>query len=273
MAQIQKATVKRRSTNPTPQPTPSGSLIDTLSKKPGVPEHLRGVLFGPPKTGKTTAACSGESVLLMNFDPDGSATMTLKGREDVTVVEPKNWQQIQDVIKELHTTAKGRFRWVVVDSLSFLFQLLGGKDINDTYLSGKDIRRAYGQAGAAVNQIINDLCALDAHVIFCAHLANEDTDDGVAMDTSLGETEVKVAVTPMVWKLLGPAVGFIGRTYRVRTYEREEGAKKATPVTKFMISFNDGEKSPAGSRYEMEAEYEITPSLLKDLEAELQKGA
>ncbi|NIT79245.1 MAG: AAA family ATPase, partial [Anaerolineae bacterium] len=109
----------------------------------------------------------------------------------------------------------GRFDWVVVDSLTFLFQLIGGKELTEVFMANKDVRRAYGRAGAAVSSIIHDLVLLrDTNVIFTAHLAKESDEEAISMDTRLGEHQVKLAVTPMVWKILGPAVSFIGRTYK-----------------------------------------------------------
>lgn len=274
MTTITKGTVRPRKgapAVPTPPPKSEVSILDTLAQTPGVPKFLRGAIFGPPKTSKTTLACSGENVLLINFDPDGAATQTLKGRKDVTLVEP-TLMQFDQLIKELHTNLVGKFDWVVVDSLTFLFQLVGGKEINDTYVAGKDIRRAYGQAGAAVNQRIQDLVSAPVNVIFTAHLAKEHKDDDGTVDvqTDIGEHEVKLAITPMVWQILGPAVGFIGRTYKTKEYVKNaQGVLK--PETKYKVSFNDGDRSPVGSRYSMDGEYEITLTTLKDMEAELRK--
>jgi hypothetical protein len=178
---------------------------------------------------------------------------------------------MDQLVQELHTTLVGRFEWVIVDSLTFLFQLVGGREINDTYVAGKDIRRAYGQAGAAVNQIIQDLVAAPVNLIFTAHLAKEHQDEQTAaVETDIGEHEVKLAVTPMVWNILGPAVGFIGRTYKVKEMEKDaKGINRG--VTKYKVSFNDGDRSPVGSRYSMAGEYTITPTTLKDIEAALRK--
>lgn len=239
--------------------------------QPGEIKTLKGLFFGPPKTGKTTLACSGEDVLLISFDPQGDMTKTLKGRKDITVVTPGTYQEIDALVRALYTTDAGRFAWVVVDSITFLFHMLGGKQIAKQFIDNKDVRRAYGRAGASVAQIISDLVRLpDTHVIFTAHLDKEYEEDNgvVTVDSSLGETEVKVAVTPMVWKILGPAVSFIGRTYKQNTWE--VGAdRKRNKVTSYRVSFNDGERSPAGSRLDHEGDYEVTPGLLQRLADEL----
>ena len=245
-----------------------------VGEKPGEVKRLVGVFFGPPKTGKTTLACSGKNVLLMSFDPQGEYTETLSGREDITVVRPQNQTEIDDIIKALYTTDAGRFDWVVVDSLSFLFLTLGGKEITSAWKEDRDFRRAYGKAGAGVQQVIHDLVLLEGiNTIFTAHLEKVDTEDenGVPLEQKLGENEVRIAVTPMVWKILGPAVSFQGRTYKETVWEK--GAdKKRNKRTRYMVSFNDGDRSPAGSRLPMKGEYEITGSTLKELADELIQG-
>ena len=231
---------------------------------------IKGILFGPPKTGKTTAACSGKNVLLINFDPEGYATETLTDRTDITVVVPEDWNEVKQIVKALHGPDKGRWDWVVFDSLTFAFQLAGGPEILATYDKGGDVRRPYGKAGARVSQVVYDLAMLkETNVIFTAHLEKVDTgDEGVSLDTSLGETEVKLAVTPMVWKTVGPAVSFIGRTQRSTVWEKQADGTR-NKRTAFTVSLNDGERSPAGSRLPMDAEYEITSTTLDELATKL----
>ena len=270
MTKITKGSVRTRSSAPDVKTT-SEDVFELLgTSKPGEVKYINGLLFGPPKTGKTTLACSGRKVLLISLDPEGASTETIRGREDIDVIQPTTMEELQSVIEALHTTHAGKYEWVVLDSLTFAFQMAIGKELNDTYTSGQNIMRPYGKGGAAVSQIIVDLVAVKANVIFTAHLAKEsDNDDGVAVDQTLGEHEVKVAVTPMVWKTLGPAVGFIGRTFRKKEYEKQ--GKVNRPVNKFKVSFNDGDLSPAGSRYSMDGEYESTPTLLNDVYEQLRK--
>jgi hypothetical protein len=237
-----------------------------LGGTPGVPDSLKGVLFGPPKTAKTTIAASGGRTLLINYDPEGYATQTLKGRKDIDIVQPQDMRETDLLVAALLRGEGDEYKWIVLDSVTFMFQRFGGKDILQTYQAGKDIRRAYGQAGAATSQVINDLAMLRGrNVLFTAHLVRESTDDdaGVDVDQDLGEHEVKLAVTPMVWKILGPAVGFIGRTFKKD--EWVDGNKE----TKYYVSFNDGGRSPAGSRYDMAGMYEASDTLLSDLTTSL----
>jgi hypothetical protein len=264
MARLDTGKVKTRADAPSTQP--KSTLAEQAIRKPGVPTNLKGVLFGPPKTGKTTAACSGGRTLLINFDPEGYATETLTGREDIDIIEPSNLLEANQVIKQILGGEAEAYDFVVVDSVTFMFQKFDGGAIAKDFVSGKDIRRAYGMAGAACQQVIHDLSMLPAtNVIFVAHLQKEFDDDSVSQDQDLGEHEVSLAVTPMVWKILGPSVGFIGRTFRKTAKDLDSG----NTTDGFYVSFNDGARSPAGSRYKMEAEYQITDTLLTDLAIEL----
>lgn len=271
MSRIERAGVKLRDSRTADfkKPIPVEKIQGRL---PGKVTSLKGVFFGPPKSGKTTVACSGTNVLLIQFDPDGDATETLIGRTDITVVEPASMDEVNQLIRSLHTEDAGRFNWVVIDSLTFLFQLAGGKEVLKSYIENKDMRRAYGKGGAQVGQVIHDLVGLkDTNVIFTAHLQKVDDEESTSLETELGESEVKLAVTPMVWKILGPAVSFIGRTRKHTEWEKNEKGVR-NKVTKFSVSFNDGERSPAGSRLPMQAEYEIQGPMLQDLADELLGG-
>ena len=230
---------------------------------------MNGLLFGPPKTGKTTLAVSGGKTLLIVTDPEGAATDTLRNRADIKVVAPRTFQDVKDIVEALHAGAAADYDWVVLDSLTFLFWMAIGKELNAAFEKGGNTQREYGKGGAAVNQIISDLCALPCSVLFTAHLGKEYEEDTVSQDQALGEHEVNVAVTPMIWKLLGGAVGLIGRTYRTKEYVTQGKIKK--PVMTYKVSFNDGEQSPAGSRYDMEGEYFNTPTMLNELLEHLRK--
>ena len=266
MARLDAKGVKTRADAPSTQPD-GIHLKDMLSGTPGEVTSLKGVLFGPPKTGKTTVAASGGSTLMISFDPDGHSTKTLKGRKDIDIVQPTTLIETEKVVRAIIGGEADDYAFITLDSVTWMFQRFGGKDILKTYVAGKDVRRAYGQAGAAAGQIIHDLSVLpNNNVIFLAHIQKEyDEDDGtVDVEQDLGEFEVSLAVTPMVWKILGGAVGFIGRTYK-----EQISTTGGNTEDRYLVSFNDGSRSPAGSRYEMAGLYEQSPTLLADLVTDL----
>ncbi len=233
-------------------------------REPGAPDKLVGAFFGPPKTGKTTGATP-PNTLLISFDPGGADTHTLIGRKDVLVAEPKTYIETMDIVRALQTTDRGRFDWVTLDSLTFMMDRFGGRELNQTYQEGKDVRRAYGKINAACNDVISGLVHLDEqNVMLISHLVNKENDNETTVDTELGESGVKLALPPGIWKLVGAASGFIGRTFTRTSYEKNPD-KTRNKVKRFYVSFDDGERSPVGSRYEMDGEYEMTPTLLAEL--------
>jgi len=202
---------------------------------------LKGVLFGPPKSGKTSAAASRPKTLVLLTEPEGD--LPLRGRKGIDVVRPENWGEMASVIRDLATTHKGKWETLVFDSVSMAFEVIGGKDIFKTLSDGRDVRQAYQRAGSAMNQLIFDAVRLPMNVVFVCQLKHEEEqDDGTALDPELGEHNLTMAVTPMVYKTLTPAVSFIGRTYQKKVYE------DGKPKSEYWVSFNDFGRSPAGSR-------------------------
>ncbi len=152
--------------------------------------------------------------------------------------------------------------------------MLGGPAIAQQWADNKNVQRLYGNTGGAVNQVLHDLFVLDVNLILTAHLEKESEEDAITLEQELGEKEVKVAITPMVWKFVGPAVSFIGRTFKRTAWEKTkvDGKTIRNKRTEYVVSYDDGERSPAGSRLPMLAEYQVTDTWLTDLATQL-KGA
>lgn len=244
MAKLENVTVKGRTNRPAPTPVEQKPVTLNITK-PGLGQHLKLVLFGPPKTLKTRTAVSGSGrKLLILTEPDGD--LSLVGRDDVDVVRPESGQELHDVVLALHQGAVKDYDWVVLDSVTFAFELLGRNMISKAVADNVDIRRPYGQVGAALTQIIHDLVALPTNVVFITQLKQDNLDED---DDGAGPEEGKfpftMAITPMVYKILAPAVSVVGRTYK-RMFVDASGNKKV----QYLVSFEDYGKSPAGSRIE-----------------------
>jgi hypothetical protein len=223
------------------------------TESPATFSTIKGVLFGPPKTGKTVASCRAKiPTLLVELEPDGDLSLTgTFANPKIEVVKPQTWQEINDVVQALHTTDRTTYKVVVVDSVTFLQERVGGKDILKTFIEGKDVRRAYGKAGAAVNQLMFDFLALPVHVIFTAQMREIKPDqEGGIMRVEEGQSPLDLDVTPMVRSRLTPSASFMGRTFKkavIRGKERRSA---------FMVSFDDQGRSPAGSRLGLPPEVE-----------------
>lgn len=245
----------RRPTAPPPPPPPQAPKVSVFDKitAPATLGYLKGALFGPPGTGKTTAALSGAGrKLLVLTEPEGD--LSVSGREDVDVIRPSTWKEMEEIVVGLHTTERTRWPRIVFDSVTFMFEIIGGKDILATYMANKDIRNSYGKAGAALNHLIHDAVALPMNVIFIAQMKTEAPgEDGVPLNPEEGEYPLGLAVSPMVHKILVPSVSFVGRTYKKMGIERPEGGL-AKRVPEYWVSFEDFGRSPARSRVEVPAQ-------------------
>lgn len=263
MPKISGGTVNAR-TDKTPAAPPK---LETTA--PGAVDNLRLALFGPPGSGKTVGACSGKGKkLLVLTEPDGD--LPLRGRKDIEVVRPVTVPEMNDVLRALHAGEAKNYVRVVFDSVTFMFEIAGSKLINKAFEKGTDIRRAYGQAGGIVNQLIHDAVALPNDVVFTAQLKHEgpDEENGVLIPLvpAEGEYPVTLAVTPMVYKVLAPAVSVIGRTYK-RMVLTTTGNKRV----EYRVSFEDYDRSPAKNRLVYETD--VADLDLDELKAALKGDA
>lgn len=217
--------------------------------KPGEVGSVKGTLFGPPKTGKTTGAVSGSGKkLLVLTEPEGDLSLT--GRTDVDVVRPTNYKELEYIVRELHSGGQDAYDTVVFDSVTFMAEVIGGTALFKVMQENSDPRRTYMKVGGAVNQIIRDTVALaNCNVIFIAQLkSNQPGEDGVPLNPEEGEYELSLAVQPMIYKILSPAVSFMGRTFKSAGYSEPEEGKPRNKIAEYWVSFEDYGKSPAGSR-------------------------
>lgn len=262
MAKIENLTVKGRRSTPTSEPVVTTPPTLNITK-PGLANHLKVVLFGPPKTGKTTASASGSGrKLLILTEPDGD--LPLVGREDVDVVRPATGKELSDVILALHSGAVASYEWVILDSVTFAFELLGRQQIAKAVADNADIRRPYGQVGAALSQLIFDLVALPTNVVFITQLRHDNIEDDDPGPEE-GKFPTTLAVTPLVYKVLAPAASVLGRTYKQMFVDA-----KGNKVVQFLVSFEDYGKSPAGTRIPVEP---VIENLQLDTLVESLKGA
>jgi hypothetical protein len=259
MTNVANSSVKVRANNP------SQGMLGRVAP-PGTGSVLRAVLFGPPKTGKTTVATNGTGKKLMVLtDPDGD--LSVRGVKDLDVLKPESWRELNDIMTELTGGGYKGYKWVIFDTITSMFELVANKNLYKATMENRDPRRVYGSSGTAVNHLLHDAVHLPVHTIFVAQLKIDtpDEQDDTPLDPTLGEYPMTLAVTPMVYKVLTPAVSVIGRTIRKPLI-----AADGNRTSQFLVSFDDFGKSPAGSRIEV-------PSLVEnlkmdDLVAHLQGG-
>lgn len=263
MAKIENVNVRARAGKPSSPPVPSAPPELKITK-PGSVEHLKLVLFGPPKTKKTITSVSGSGrKLLILTEPEGDLSLT--GREDIDVVRPTNGTELYEIIQALHGGAVKDYEWIVLDSVTFAFEIIGRAKVTKAIENNQDLRRPYGDVGASLVQMVMDLVALKTNVIFITQL-KEGSDDE-EMGPEEGNFPITLAITPMVYKILAPAVSLLGRTFK-KMFVDAQGNKQV----QFMVSFEDYGRSPAGSRIEgVELSYQDLN--LDELVKAIKKGA
>jgi len=178
----------------------TGKAVDT--------RPLKGLFFGPSKSGKTTLAGTAPKVLFL--DAEGG-TMSLRGK-DVDVFPIRIWADVEDALKTL-TLEKHEWKSVVIDSVTMLQEVAGEvAGLNAAIVAGDDPRRAYGGVGAMIRHKILQFNALPMNVIFTAQLRERDQ-----QDMESGQYPLTPDVTPAILRTLMAAPDVIGRTLITQT--------------------------------------------------------
>jgi phage nucleotide-binding protein len=161
------------------------------------PQRLSVLLWGVSGAGKTTLACTAPGrKLLVNFDPDGPASIANRTDVDIAdlsdvsagVVEQFKSQDnplgIGNVLKEYDS--------IIVDSLTNAQHMAVMHAVTKT--KGASIERpsmqGYGMRNALITQLVKNLLRVtgraDKHIIFTAHeAAPQLNDDGVVMSITM----------------------------------------------------------------------------------------
>ena len=178
------------------------------------------------------------------------------------MLRPETFAEMHQIIRELRAPSHGYDR-LVFDSVTFGTELIGGATLFQTLADNRDPRREYGKTGAAMNQLIHDATGLRMDIAFITQIKTEaEHEDGTPLNPEEGEYPLTMGIQPMVYKILAPAVSFIGRTFK-RALTVDGGGK----TLKFGISFEDYGNSPAGSRLDLPDEvfdFEWTEVLTDD---------
>lgn len=180
------------------------SILDQVVPATANP-YLKGLFFGPSKSGKTTLVASAPKALLL--DTEGGA-MSVRGT-DIDVLKIYDWETFEDVVKELTLGKRHGYESVALDSVTFLQEVAGRRFnlLNAITDPKQDARQAYGNIGAAIRHKIIQLINLPMNVLFTAQLRERD-----AVDLEAGQYPLTPDVTPAILKTLMAAPDVIGRT-------------------------------------------------------------
>jgi phage nucleotide-binding protein len=160
------------------------------------PQRLSMLLWGPAGCGKTTlAATAPGKKLLINFDPDGAASITNRDDVDLLDLAPHMktiGTQFDGVLARQIKNVLPNYDTVIVDSLTNVQQTalttgvssVKGATIARPSPGAYQVRNAYTLA--LMSDLLMDTGALNKHIIFTAHEATPDrNDEGVVIQITL----------------------------------------------------------------------------------------
>ncbi len=189
---------------------------------------LRLLVHGDPGIGKTflcgTAADSEHTSPVLFVDTEGG-TLSIAGK-DVDVIRVDSWQSAQQLVVHLRRN-KGRWKTIVIDSLTELQKMIMADILKTNMLEGKrshdpDIpeMRDWGRNSERIRKFVRALRDLpDVHVIFTC-LSKDDTNE------QTGRTTVR----PMLpGKLAFEIPGFIDVVGHLSAIREKDAADKSSP--------------------------------------------
>lgn len=154
--------------------------------------NLSILLYGIPKTGKTTAAAQFPNAVLLNCEPGG--TDLLAGEHDVVDID--NLAHLEKMVPQI---VKSEYRAVVIDGFTWLVNQAVREYIKRN--KPKDRRRAYGDVGDMASRIMADLLMSGKVVVATGHSRLVDVED-----ENDPKNDEKVEVRPDVNPRLSDAI-------------------------------------------------------------------
>lgn len=214
-------------------------------------QHLRMLVYGKPKKGKTTFGASGPKPIII-IDCNEQGTLSVRNFPEVDVYSVATWTDIDLVFWWLNS-GDHDYQTVVIDTLTSLASLcmkfvLGDEASRDpTKDPTMPSKREWGKVGQLMGTEILKFRNLPMNIIFLAQEKRGYTEDEEEVP------EVMPAVSPSVLQTLTPAVDIIGRLYvkEVVTKRKGENGKiRSTTVMERRMLIGDHEIYTTGDRSE-----------------------
>lgn len=190
------------------------SILDRITNEPQRPEFVKGLIYGPPGSGKTYFLGTAPNLLLLDVD-GGSTTVRDRIGDNVTVWHIREWQDLDDAVYTLLFEDHG-FETVALDSVSTL-QEISDEEVGvlEAYTEGKDMRTYYGRSGAMIKHKIALLMRMRMHVFITAHMRfNDEKVDNYLSVPEEGRFPVVPDIYPSVQRVAFAMPDIIARASR-----------------------------------------------------------
>lgn len=202
-------------TQPEEQTAPLASLLPTEKRPPGIAWHnTKGLIYGPPKIGKTTLAVNlAEDALVLACEPGLSGLSAY-------AVDITSWEKFLAVGKELNEN-RDQFSTIVVDTVDELYRLCSDH-ISKKLGIGNPADMEYGKAWAQVDDEfrlrVGGLTKLGRAVWFISHSKD------VELKTNVGSiTKTTPTLRPSAMKFL---TGFCDFTLMAASQLTSDGEQR-----------------------------------------------
>jgi phage nucleotide-binding protein len=189
------------------------------------------LIYGQPKIGKTTLACSAPSPLLLDFD-NGVGRVRDEHRIDTLPIS--SWQDVIDTLKE----DLSAYQTLIIDTAGQMLDYMSAYLINDddrlAQKNGALTQRGYGARKVMFRDFIQQVRMMGKHLIFVAHETEEKEDDVTKKRPEIG----------------GSSRGDLIRELDLVGYMQATGSERT-------VSFNPTEKYYAGNTCDLDATIKI----------------
>lgn len=195
-------------------------------------------IYGLPKTGKTTVACSFSKPLLFALEPGYNLL------DGVQAVNVSSWLEIKNYAKQLRKPeVRELYDTIVIDTVSILWDycerfITTQREIDD--LSDQGFGKAYKAARKEFEETIHSLGQMGYAIVFLSHADKAET----KIDSERTKVAYSLDMSTRPAKIIQRLVDVL-----VFVKQEKTGANTNKPVAYLRGGFYDDEEIDAGSRY------------------------
>ena len=197
--------------------------------------HWHGLLYGPPKTGKTTFCATLPKPLILSMDEEGMQSLR---NQDLAFIEILDWITLQDLVNKVERSCKDgkftiegqEFESLIFDPLNMMQTLL-----HKTYtVNGKSLTLPdRGAANDKLTNVVRRICRFQCHTLFTC-LERLDKDE------LTGRVKAGLDLSPAIMRSFPAIVSFVWHT----VVENKGGGKVAYKIATATEGYYE-----AGGRY------------------------